>query len=481
MRRSAAVALSAAPLLGLAAPWAPASWAAQNDRGLRIEAPEVYYTQMSDPTRVALPVRVDTGSAAVDGVTLTVDASEVQGMVRLYAKRDCAQGAGYVFTCRLGAARLRDGLADLMVLGADKAAEPGAQGTVRFTATTADGRRAEAETVMTAGTPDLWGKKLTIKDAAAGKPVNVWGGVLNHGPIAAHGFGVTVTADPRLQLARRYRNCRYTEVGQSRAYCFFDSRVEPGRSFAFTAPFVAIGGTSLTKGSVSVRIFAPGQDAAPYFDEREFSVRGSGPPVALTPTSPKGFSRDAGHVTIDTDQRADVQAVAGDLRGEPGDVVRIAVGVRNAGPGRVDGRYLGYEITPPDGTTLIPPEEPSPDPENELEYDPWVCKPWRAGQEHYRCWAKSLAPGAAATQTLRFRIEKGASGAPGGVTAILRGGYAQRDPERDNNTAPITVNGAERRTVSLGTGLVTSATAVGLLALAAAIPYGIRRARRCDY
>jgi hypothetical protein len=139
MRRSATVVLSAVLLLGLAAPGAPASQAAHNNGDLRIEAPDIYYTQISDPTRVAMPVRVDTGGAAVRGVTLTVDAADVQGTVRLYAKRACAQGAGYVFTCRLGSGRLRYDLVDLVVLGADKAAEPGTHGTVRFTATASDG------------------------------------------------------------------------------------------------------------------------------------------------------------------------------------------------------------------------------------------------------------------------------------------------------------------------------------------------------
>ncbi|WP_158684955.1 hypothetical protein [Streptomyces sp. LaPpAH-108] len=477
MRRRATVTLAAvAASLTLVAPASPAP---QDDGGLRIEVPEVYYTQTTDPTRVALPVRFDTGGGSVREVALTVDASEVRGTVRLYAKRSCAEGTGYVFTCRVGAGQLRSGLMDLMVLGADRSAAPGTRGTVRFTATAPDGGQAHAKTEMTAGSPELWGRKLSVENAPADTPVEIRGGVLNHGPIAANGFGVTVTADPRIRLAHRYGNCRYTDQGQSRAYCFFPSRVEPGQAYAFTGPFLALGGKPLTKGSVDVRLFAPGQDAGPYFDERDFTVRGSGPALALTPTAPEGFARSAGHVSIDTDQKADVQAVAGDLRGRPGDVVGIEAGVRNAGPGRVDHGYLTYEITPPEGTTLLPPPKPTPDPEGDGEPDPWVCRPWRAGAGHYTCVVSgSLAPGAKATQTLRFRIGRDDSGAPGRVSAVLRDDYDRRDPDRSDNTAPITVNGSASATGALWPVLAACGTAAAVLALAAAVPYGLRRARR---
>ncbi len=95
---------------------------------------------------------------------------------------------------RAGAATRTIAQRGLVALGADKTAEPGARGTVRLSATGPDGQRAEAETVMTAGTPELWGKKLAIEDAPAGQAVEIWGGVLNRGPVAASGFGVTVVA-----------------------------------------------------------------------------------------------------------------------------------------------------------------------------------------------------------------------------------------------------------------------------------------------
>ncbi|MFD2691240.1 hypothetical protein ACFS5L_41345 [Streptomyces phyllanthi] len=453
---------------------------------MTVEVPATYYTQVTDPTRVELPVTVDAGSgSSVLGATLTVDASEVRGKVRLYAKRNCTEGAVYVFTCRLTSSHQRYRLYDLVVLGADKAAEPGAHGTVRFSFTGPDGRRAEARTVMTAGTPKLWGKKLSIEDAPAGKPVEIWGGVLNRGPIAASGFGVTVTSS-RMVLDRRYGNCRYAESGPSRAYCFFDTRVEPGEAYAFDAPFVVEGGEELTKTSVSMSIFAPGQDAGPYFNEDEYTVPGTGPRLGLKPTEPKGFAQLSGHIPIDTDQRVDVQAVAGDLRGTPGDVVRLEVGLRNTGPGRIDARYFRYEIVPPEGITLIPPEKPSPDPEaDESPY--WVCSPWEPGEERYVCGGKGLGPGASETQVLRFRIDERSTGT-GHVKVVFKGGYAERDSDKGNNVAKITVkvtgagDGEDRstdgRSGGLGWSLVAGTGLLGVLALAAVVPYGVRRFHR---
>ena len=370
----------------------------------------------------------------------------------------------------------------LVVLGADKTAEPGARGTVRLSATGPDGQRAEAETVMTAGTPELWGKKLAIEDAPAGQAVEIWGGVLNRGPVAASGFGVTVVAS-RMEIDRRYDNCRYAESGESRAYCFFDTRVEPGEAYAFDAPFVVEGGEELTKSSVNMSIFAPGQDAGPYFNAEEYTVPGAGPKLGLKPTEPKGFTQLSGHISIDTDQRVDVGAVAGNLRGRPGDIVQLEVGLRNKGPGRIDARYLRYEIVPPEGITLIPPEKPSPDPEaDEPPY--WICSPWEPGEERYTCGSKSLRPGASETQVLRFRIDGRTTGT-GHVKIVLKGGYAERDSDKGNNVAKITVQvagagdgqgrDADGRKRGLPWSLAAGAGVVGALALAAAVLYGIRR------
>lgn len=489
MRQWVRLAAAGAVLVGALTPGAAGAQQADGD-GMTVDAPAAYYTQVTDPTRVELPVTVDAGrGSSVRGVTLTVDASEVRGKVRLYAKRICAEGAGYVFTCRLTSSVQRYRLYDLVVLGAHKTAEPGARGTVRLSATGPDGQRAEAETVMTAGTPELWGKDLSVEDAPAGRPVEIWGAVLNRGPVAASGFGVTV-AGSRMRLERRYGNCRYAETNRTLAYCFFDARVEPGEAYAFDAPFVVEGEDEVTKSAVDMRIFAPGQDAGPYFDEAEYTVPGTGPEIGLKPTEPKGFTRFSGHISIDTDQRVDVRAVAGELRGRPGDIVRLKVGLRNAGPGRVDARYLRYEIVVPEGVTLIPPEKPSPDPEaDEAPY--WICGPWERGGKRYLCGSKSLGPGAFGTQVLRFRIDRRPTGT-GYVKAVLKGGYAGRDSDSGNNVAEITVKsaggagdgrvsgagGENRAADGRGGGprriLVAGAAGVGVLTLAAVL-YRVRR------
>ncbi|WP_432094210.1 hypothetical protein [Streptomyces sp. bgisy100] len=476
---------------------------AEDGGGLSIEAPRTYFTQSSDPTRATLPVTVDAGDTPVRGITLTVDASEVRGKVRLSAKRVCKQGAGYRFTCRLTSSDHRHALTDLVVLGADKSAEPGAHGTVRFSATGPDGRRAEAGTEMTAGSAQLWSRKLTIEDAPAGRPVEIRGaGVLNHGPVTAPRFTVSVIADPRITLVRTYRNCRYTPTGQSVAHCTFDTPVEPGRAVAFTAPILADGGPSLTRGSVSFRAFVPGQDADSPLDSQAGeppTVRGSGPELGLRPTENKGFSAAGGHVAIDTDQRVEVRAVGGELSGRTGDIVGLDVGLRNSGPGRIDHRHLDYRITPPEGTTLMAPAKPSLDPEGDMEYEPWACGPWRSGERRYTCSAGSLDPGETATLKVRFRLDRAAPGAAGRVTTVLKHGFGERDRNQENNTEAIRVRitgareqgtGAEEaghradgttdeagpgRTMAVGTAVCI------LIALAGAVTgYRIRRRRGTD-
>ncbi|KIE27552.1 hypothetical protein LK08_07960 [Streptomyces sp. MUSC 125] len=442
---------------------------------------------MSHPTSVGLSVTVDAGSgSSVRGVTLTMDASEVQGTVRMRAKRSCTKGAGYVFTCHLTSSHQRSELYDLVVLGADKRARAGAHGTVRFSATGPNGQRAEAEMVMTAGTPEFWGRKLSFTDAPVGKPVKIWGGVLNHGPMAASGFVVRMGGGPRLKLDHRYSNCRYEEVGESSARCVFDTPVEPGEAYAFDAPFVVEGGKDLTKGTVEMRILAPGQDEDPAsLTNRRFEVPGKGPKLGLTPTGPTGFSPKYHTIPIDTDRHVDIRAVAGGLRGQPGDVIPLEVGLRNQGQGRVDSRYLRYEIVPPKGVTLIPPDVPSVDPDGD-ELPSWNCSPRKPGEDRYVCGTKNLGPGASDTQVLRFRIDGRTTGT-GYVRAVLKGGYAERDSDKGNNAAAIKVQvpgaradegpGSDGRSGGPGWGLTVGAGLAGALALAASAWYAVRRYR----
>ncbi|OIJ68192.1 DUF11 domain-containing protein [Streptomyces mangrovisoli] len=479
MRRWIRLLAAVAVMAGASAPGTAAG--AAPDRAAAsaaVEAPATYYTQADDPTRVELPVTINAGSGAnVRGAVLTVDASRVRGLVRLQAKRVCTEGAGYVFTCRLTSSQGEFRLRDLVVLGADKKAAPGTHGTVFFRLATAGGQRAEARTEMTAGSPELWGRKLAFHDAPAGKPLKIRGGVLNHGPFTASGFRVTVSALTDTHLRHSYSNCRYSETGGSRAYCVFDTPLEPGRAYLFDAPFILEGESELTRGTAVLTVFAPGQDAGPYFDEAVYTIPGEGPALGLTPTEPTGFAHLADLIPVETDQHIDVQAVAGSLDGRPGDTVELTVGVRNAGPGRIDARYVRYEITPPDGTTLIPPDKPSPDPdEDEGSY--WSCSPWKAGAAHYSCDGGNLPPGKAVTQVLRFRIDSAYAGT-GKVTAVLRNGYASHDSRPGNNTAEITVAGAEAGLGGrFGWAGVAAAGFAAVAVLVAGVAYRRRRAAR---
>lgn len=109
--------------------------------------------------------------------------------------------------------------------------------------------------------------------------------------------------------------------------------------------------------------------------------------------------------------------------------------------------------------------------------------------ERYTCGSKSLGPGASETQALRFRIDEVPAGT-GQVKAVLKGGYAERDSGKGNNVAEIAVNvtgagdGVVRDADGGGDGsagsLAAGAGTVGVLTVAAAVGYGIRRSRHSD-
>ncbi|MEU6083746.1 hypothetical protein [Streptomyces sp. NPDC047108] len=396
-----------------------------------------------------------TASGARD-VRLTVDARDAKGVVDLRADKKCRETArSYVFSCAYDT--LGPGRTEVWGLKIKKArgAGEGETATLRYSATAAGGATARSTTRLMVGGPHLAArKKPRIDGVAAGSTVEYTPAVANPGRKPSRGVGVTLSPYPGLDPHRTFRNCRYPsaksthpEVGQE-FYCWFDTVVEPGRAYEFSAPLsFGVSGT-LMQGMILATPWASGQ-ASPWADDPEakarFTKRGSGPEVTLRPVSGARLSdyEDIGTNTdVRTTTRADLQAVGAALKGSLGERVTVDLGARNAGPGDMDTEGyentdgLAYRITPPEGTRLVH----EPDPEEEEE-EPWPCNPARSGARSYTCpIGENFGPGDSDTMPIEFCVEKRVEGAEGKVEIVGDRQFLSRDGKPANNAAPIRVS-----------------------------------------
>ncbi|MEV6319118.1 hypothetical protein [Streptomyces sp. NPDC051776] len=435
---------------------APAVPANADDGGLALDTVDAYYTyrpSMTVETHFFLGLR--TASGARD-VRLTVDARDAKGVVDLRADKKCHEtDRSYVFFCVYDT--LPRGRTEVWGLKIKKArgAVEGETATLRYSAAAAGGATAQATTRLMVGGPHLAARrKAGIDRVAAGSIVDYTPAVANLGKQPSRGVGVTVSAYPGLDPDRRFSNCRYPsakssspEVGQE-FYCWFDTVVEAGRAYEFSAPLSFGVSRTLMQGKIGTAPWASGQ-ASPWADDPDkksrFTERGSGPEVTLRPLSGAGLG-DYEDIATDTDVRtttqADLQAIGASIEGRTGQRVTVDLGARNAGPGDMNTEGyentegLSYRITPPDGTRVV--HEPTPEEEEE---DPWECNPRQSGARSYTCpIGENFGPGDTETLPVEFCIESPVRGAEGKVEIIGDRQFLSRDGKTGNNSAPLRVS-----------------------------------------
>ncbi|WP_280872158.1 hypothetical protein [Streptomyces sp. MJP52] len=249
---------------------------------------------------------------------------------------------------------------------------------------------------------------------------------------------------------------------------------------------------------------APGQVSQDHHEEfggalREIALprhrAGTGPELRLVPLTPshgpdpEECERFTDTLVV-TDRSVEVVGVGGDVKGRPGDVVELDLGVHNKGPGRVEKRSWGWEVTPPEGVTVLPPDV-APDPDSEGDGEPvWGCAPLEAGAERYTCAAGTgrLDAGEYDLERFRFRIDEpmSADGTAVQVRVLFDEDYTARAPGgAATRTAPTTANGlgvsrssADHASGRTRTIWFAAATAGGLLLIAAAARGRLSRAWR---
>ncbi|NGN70128.1 hypothetical protein G5C51_40355 [Streptomyces sp. A7024] len=442
MRGKLAATAAVMALLGTAL--GGAAIAAPADPVLKIQAQETYYVYEHDQGPPGGDLyRLDLNLAYVEGeepiaedVKLTIDASALKGLADLKGGSFCTE-KDYVFTCEYSSI---DGLTSVQpfyIKGA-KGAKPGDSAVIKYTATASNADTATAETKAVIGGPKLNARThAPLKGVEPGSTISLTGAVANRGTLAApKGIGVKLSSVEGLKVAREHSNCHYKPGYDTAAYCTFDTPVEAGKAYEFSAPFAFKVAEDQMYGSANYHFWALGSGNPWQYEKPEdFSEQGSGPPLTLKETA--AFDGNGGHLDLATTQRADYQAIGGTIEGKVGSTAKIELGVRNAGPGTMDLQYRDghgagtYEVTPPEGTTITKIPFPGED-------DDWACSKKSKKSRTYVCTLQeTFAAGEKDTLIFYVRIDKKVKDAEGKVQALAREDFPTRDAKPENDAAPI--------------------------------------------
>jgi hypothetical protein len=256
-----------------------------------------------------------------------------------------------VFTCVYGDLQNGDGEsnAPFTLHGVD-GVEPGASGTVTYTASADNAPSVTGTTRMTVGGPALHGPGAHpgVSGLRTGKPAAVTPGFANNSRFPA-ALGVALKVDVEgLALTTRYSNCYYPGPLPSSAWCVFPTKAAAGTAYRTSAPLVYTALPQKLTGSLVYTWSSAPQKPADY------TVRGTGAALTLVGTAVKGFESGDGTLGVTTTVQADYRPVTATVRGRVGDTVKVRLGVRDLGPGRILGdESLGrFEVVPPEGTTV---------------------------------------------------------------------------------------------------------------------------------
>jgi len=314
-----------------------------------------------------------TGQATSSPRHLVVDASALTGRVVMtdLDTQDGCTAQDLLVTCDLDAHITRFSPFHLLAAGN---ADTGFEADIAVSASTpgATGATAHVQTVI--GTPSLLTAVLPERTAVPPGTVVPFSPVIaNTGDAGPrHGFTLhfhtsdttTTPADAQaFALAgERPSNCHYPPAPRNDFWCAFPDEIAPGQVWTTDRPLSYRTRTPLMDGFITYDIrpagsIPPSQD----FDPADYQT-GDGPPLTLHQTAAQNTGLTAGWLHVVADQHADYQAIGGTLHGKKGDVVRLDLGVRNAGPGSLtqSGADGAFDVTLPAGVSLVKTERVAP-------------------------------------------------------------------------------------------------------------------------
>ncbi|MFJ2555473.1 MULTISPECIES: hypothetical protein [unclassified Streptomyces] len=358
-RRPAALAAGVLTLLAAASSPASAEGSREREVALRFDTPAAFSMYHADEgaeaenSDFAVPVAVapsDGGPAR--NVRVVVDASGLAGVAHAVkgGYGNCT-GGGPVFTCVYGDVQNGDGEANapFTLRGVD-GVRPGDSGTVTYTATADNAAPVTGTTRMTVGGPTLHTpeEEKTVKGLAPGTSAPLTPRFANHSRFTTErGVALHLTARDGLLLTSRPRNCSFDTTFTS-AWCTFPTRAAARTAYRVSSPISYTAAPGKLAGTLSYSWSSEPQKPD------GLTVRGTGAPLTLIRTAARGLTQGSSEVKVETTVQADYEPVTATVRGRVGDTVKVRLGLRDHGPGRLTGSETqgGFEVVPPEGTTV---------------------------------------------------------------------------------------------------------------------------------
>ncbi|MFJ7996594.1 hypothetical protein ACIQ7D_05445 [Streptomyces sp. NPDC096310] len=341
---------------------APVPAAADSPRevALRLEAPADFRMYHADEGTGAensdfvVPVAVarSGGGSPARNVTVVVDASGLSGVARAEkgGYGNCT-GTGPVFTCLYGDVQNGDGEANapFTLRGVD-GVRPGDSGTVTYTATADNAAPVTGTTRMTIGGPTLHApeQEKAVEGVEPGTPVPLTPRFANRSRFNTdHGVALHLTARDGLLLTSRPANCLFDTASTS-AWCTFPTQAAARTAYRVSAPIRYTAAPGKLAGTLSYDWSSDPQKPD------GLTVRGTDAPMTLIRTTARGLTSGSSEVHVGTTVQADYEPVPATVRGRVGDTVKVRLGLRDHGPGRLSGSETlgGFEVVPPEGTTI---------------------------------------------------------------------------------------------------------------------------------
>ncbi|MFD3918497.1 LAETG motif-containing sortase-dependent surface protein [Streptomyces sp. NPDC058595] len=269
-----------------------------------------------------------------------------------------------------------------------------------------------------------------ITGVKPGSPVDLPVTVVNNGTTTVDKVWIKYTATRGLAFPEVPSNCVKQYVGAYDemperwiAICAFDQAVKPGVAYTPQKPFAV----KAEKHAFDDEMWVSVTDYEPSPDENSTPVPGTAPEIELIESPAGGTgSADRFRVPVTSVNTADYEVTGAALRGKPGDTVTMKVTFTNTGPGWVWSKpgtpWTSVLVTLPAGTSVV-----KPDFYCKVKGKVYDCGLTTRPQEHLET----------ATFTFKLKIDKKVAGAKGSVALSNR--KLPFDPDRTNDTAPITL------------------------------------------
>ncbi|WP_229075444.1 hypothetical protein [Actinoplanes sp. DH11] len=248
----------------------------------------------------------------------------------------------------------------------------GDSGTVRVTASVDDGPESTAESLIRIGEGvNLAATEAAPVEAAPGAEVPVDTRVRNTGSTVADGVTLYLGVRREALVPTSYRNCVYSVV----VFCTFDTRIQPGSTYALTEPIrlrtpadsidgsvldAELAWTTATEwedmvASMPIDRLLPGAEPGTggELTLTEVVAAAGTPQVELEPDD----NSTAFTLTVTGGRTPDLAAIGTEVKGRTGEEVALRVGRVNNGPGRLhpelfDNNLLPIVVEPPRGTRV---------------------------------------------------------------------------------------------------------------------------------